>query len=32
VGLPNGLFPSGFHTKPLYTPLFSPYALHATTI
>ena len=24
LGLPSGLFPSGFHTKPLYTPLLSP--------
>ena len=24
LGLPGGLFPSGFPTKPLYTPLFSP--------
>jgi len=24
VGLPNGLFPSGFLTKTLYTPLLSP--------
>ena len=28
-GSPSGLFPSGFPTKILYTPLFSPYALHA---
>ena len=24
LGLPSGLFPSGFPTKTLYTPLFSP--------
>ena len=24
LGLPSGLFPSGFHTKTLYTPLLSP--------
>ena len=24
LGLPSGLFPSGFHTKILYAPLFSP--------
>jgi hypothetical protein len=24
LGLPNGLFPSGFRTKTLYTPLLSP--------
>ena len=24
LGLPNGLFPSGFHTKTLYTPFISP--------
>ena len=24
LGLPSGLFPSGFPTKPLYTPLLSP--------
>jgi len=28
LGLPNGLFPSGFLTKTLYTPLLSP--IHAT--
>ena len=28
LGLPSGLFPSGFHTKTLYTPLLSP--IHAT--
>ena len=27
LGLPSGLFPSGFHTKTLYTPLSSP--IHA---
>jgi hypothetical protein len=32
LGLPNGLFPSGFPTKTLCTPLLSPYALHATHI
>jgi hypothetical protein len=25
LGLPNGLFPSGFSTKTLYTPLLSPH-------
>ena len=29
LGLPSGLFPSGFPTKTLYTPLLSP--LHATS-
>ena len=29
LGLPSGLFPSGFPTKTVYTPLLSPYALHA---
>ena len=24
LGLPSGIFPSGFSTKTLYTPLFSP--------
>ena len=24
LGLPSGLLPSGFHTKTLYTPLYSP--------
>jgi len=28
LGLPSGLFSSGFPTKPLYTPLLSP--IHAT--
>ena len=28
LGLPRGLFPSGFFTETLYTPLFSP--IHAT--
>jgi hypothetical protein len=28
LGLPSGLFPSDFPTKTLYTPLFSPSALH----
>ena len=28
LGLPSGLFPSGFHTKTLYAPLSSP--VHAT--
>jgi len=32
LGLPTGLFPSGFPTKTLYTPLPSPYALHASPI
>jgi hypothetical protein len=32
LGLPNGLFPSGFLTKILYTPLTSPYVLHAPPI
>jgi hypothetical protein len=32
LGLPSGLFPSGFPTKTLYTPLPSPYALHAPPI
>ena len=31
LGLPSGLFPSGFPTKILYTPL-PPYALHAPPI
>jgi hypothetical protein len=29
LGLPSGLFLSGFPTKTLYGPLFSPYVLHA---
>ena len=29
LGLPIGLFPSGFPTKTLYTPSPHPYALHA---
>ena len=32
LGLPSGLFLSGFLTKTLYTPLFSPYVLHAPLI
>ena len=32
LGHPIGLFPSGFPTKTLYTPLLSPYALHAPPI
>ena len=28
LGLPSGLFHSGFATKTLYTPLFSPIVLH----
>ena len=28
LGLPSGLFPSGFPTKTLYTPLFSPIRPH----
>ena len=31
-GSPNGLFPSGFPTKTLYTPSSPPYALHALPI
>jgi len=30
--LPNGFFPSGFHTKTLYTPLLAPYVLHTLPI
>ena len=32
LGVPSGLFPSGLPTKTLYTPLLSPYALHALPI
>ena len=32
LGLPSGLFSSGFPTKNLYTPLPSPYVLHAPPI
>jgi len=32
LGLPSGLFPSGFSTKTLYMPLLSPYVLHASPI
>jgi hypothetical protein len=32
LGLSSGLFPSGFPTKTPYTPLLSPYALHAPPI
>ena len=32
LGLPNGLFPSGFPTKTLYTPCPHPYLPHAQTI
>jgi hypothetical protein len=32
LGLPGGLFPSGYPTKTLYTPLLSPYALHTQPI
>ena len=32
LGLPSGLFPSGFPTKTPYTPLPSPYALHVPPI
>ena len=32
LGLHSGLFPSGFPTKTLYTPLSSPYAPHAQPI
>ena len=32
LGFPSGLFPPGFPTKTLYTPLLSPYALHAPLI
>jgi len=30
LGLPSGFFLYGFHTKTLYTPLFSPYVSHVT--
>jgi len=29
LGIPSGLFPSGFPTKTLHTPLLYPYVLHA---
>ena len=32
LGLPSGLFPSGFPTKTLFKPLPSPYVLHAPPI
>ena len=32
LGLPSGLFPSGFRTKTLYTPSPHPYAPHAQPI
>jgi len=32
LGLPSGLFPSGFPTKTLYTPSPRPYAPHAQPI
>jgi hypothetical protein len=32
LGLPSGLFPSGFPIEALYTPLLSPYVLHASPI
>jgi hypothetical protein len=32
LGLPSGLFPSGFPTNILYTFLFSPSVLHALPI
>ena len=32
LGLPSGLFPSGFHSKTLYTPSLHPYAPHAQPI
>jgi hypothetical protein len=28
LGLPSGLFPSGFPTKTLYTPLLSPHSCY----
>jgi len=32
LGLPSGLFPSGFPTKTLYRPPISPYVLHSQSI
>jgi len=32
LGLPSGVFPSGFHTKTLYTPSPHPYVPHAQLI
>jgi hypothetical protein len=33
LGLPSGLFPSGFHTKyPTYVPLFHTQVLHVMPI
>jgi len=32
LGIPSGLFPSGFPTTDLYTPLLSPYMLYALPI
>jgi len=32
LGLPSGLFPSGFPNKTLHMPLLSPYVLHALPI
>jgi hypothetical protein len=32
LGLPSGLFPSGFLTKLLYAALFSPHVLHSLAI
>ena len=32
LGLPSSLFPSGFPTTTLYTPLLPPYVLHAPPI
>jgi hypothetical protein len=32
LGLPSGLFPSGFSTNILYAYLFSPFVLHALVI
>ena len=32
LGLPSGLFPSGFPTKTLYTPSSHPYAPHVQPI